>query len=107
MVIMVIYMTTDDKVADNDETRLRLRKRFQELDALQRKREEAGAAWVMVGYFGFLIAFIGIFMMLFFLGIVPLTLEIIISVGVFLVGTFFMAIAFFLRNSPNLVMSEM
>jgi len=83
-----------------------MRKRFQELDEHQRKREEASSAWVMVLYIGFLIAFIGTFMMLFFLGIIPLTLEIALSLGVILFGVFFMAIAFFLRRSPSLVLDE-
>jgi len=83
-----------------------MRKRFQNLDEEQRKREEAGSAWVMVLYIGFLITFIGSFMILFFLGIIPLTLEIVISVGVILFGVFFMAIAFFLRGSPSLILDE-
>lgn len=84
-----------------------MRKRFQELDERQRKKEEASSAWVFVLYIGFLITFIGTFMILFFLGIIPLTLEILISTGVFLFGVFFMAIAVFLRNSPSLVMDEL
>ncbi|MDF1541351.1 MAG: hypothetical protein P1Q69_20805 [Candidatus Thorarchaeota archaeon] len=101
-------MTTDDiSTDDNGEVRTRMRKRFQELDELQRKREEAGAAWVFVGYFGFLITFIGAFLMLFFIGIIPLTLEIFLATGVILFGTFLIAIACFLRNSPNIVMAEL
>ena len=107
MVIMVTYMTTDEATNDDSEARLRMRKRFQELDEYQRKREEASSAWVMVLYIGFLITFIGTFMMLFFLGIIPLTLEILISAGVILFGVFFMAVAFFLRGSPSLIMDEM
>lgn len=107
MVIMVINMTTDETNNDDGEVRERMRKRFKELDELQRKREEAGAAWVFVGFFGFLIAFAGLLMMLFFLGIIPLTIEIIISIGVILIGAFFIAVAVFLRNSPNIVMREM
>ncbi|MHA2064366.1 MAG: hypothetical protein ACXABY_08295 [Candidatus Thorarchaeota archaeon] len=100
---------TSDETPNNDdsEVRDRMRKRFQELDEQQRKREEAGAAWVFVGYFGFLITFIGALMMLAFLGILPLTLEILISTGVILFGVFFMAIALFLRNSPNIVLREL
>ncbi|MFX1370129.1 MAG: hypothetical protein ACFFAY_16180 [Promethearchaeota archaeon] len=100
-------MTPDEIANDDNEVRERMRKRFQEIDEQQRKREEAGAAWVFVLYIGFLITFIGTFMMLMFLGIVPLTLELIISAGVILFGTFFMAIACFLRNSPNIVLREM
>jgi uncharacterized membrane protein (DUF485 family) len=84
-----------------------MRKRFQEIDEQKRKREEASSAWVMVLYIGFLITFIGSFMMLFFLGIIPLNLEMVISAGVILFGVFFMAIAFFLRNSPSLVLDEL
>jgi len=100
-------MTTDEMSNDDNEVRERMRKRFQELDDLQRKREEAGAAWVFVGFFGFLIVFAGLFMMLFFLGVIPLTIEIFISTGVIVIGAFFIAIAIFLRNSPNIVMREM
>ena len=107
MVIMVTNMTTDEMNNDESEVRDRMRKRFQELDERQRKREEASSAWVMVLYIGFLITFIGTFMMLFFLGIIPLTLEILISTGVILFGVFFMAVAFFLRGSPSLIMDEM
>ncbi len=107
MVIMVIDITTDETTNDESEVRDRMRKRFQELDERQRKKEEASSAWVFVLYIGFLITFIGTFMMLFFLGIIPLTLEILISTGVFLFGVFFMAIAVFLRNSPSLVMDEL
>lgn len=107
MVIMVTNMTTEDMTNDDSDARIRMRKRFQELEDQQRKREEAGAAWVFVGYFGFLITFIGLFMILFFVGIIPLTLEILVSIGVVLFGVFFMAIAVFLRNSPTIVMSEM
>ncbi|RDE16302.1 MAG: hypothetical protein C4K48_01845 [Candidatus Thorarchaeota archaeon] len=100
-------MTTDETTNDNDEARIRMRKRFQELDEQHRKREEAGSAWVMVLYIGFLIAFIGLLMMLFFLGVIPLTVEIVVSVCVILFGVFFIAVAFFLRRSPSLVMDEM
>jgi hypothetical protein len=77
------------------------------MDEQQRKREEASSAWVMVLFFGFLITFIGVFMMLFYLGIIPLTLEIIISTGVIIFGTFVMAIAGFIKGSPNIIMDEM
>ena len=46
-------------------------------------------------------------MMLFFLGIIPLTLEIIISTVVILFGIFVMAIAGFIKGSPNLILDEM
>ena len=107
MVIMVITITTDETTNDDNEVRDRMRKRFQQLDERQRKREEASSAWVMVLYIGFLITFIGTFMMLFILGIIPLTLEIMISTGVILFGAFVMAIAGFIKNSPNLVLDEM
>jgi hypothetical protein len=84
-----------------------MRKRFQELDAQKRKQEEARGAWVFVGYFGFLITFIGVFMMGLYLGIIPLSLEIIISTAVILVGVFFMVVAVFIRRAPNIVLSEM
>ncbi|MHA1965538.1 MAG: hypothetical protein ACXACG_02080 [Candidatus Thorarchaeota archaeon] len=104
---MVIDITTDETTNDDNEVRDRMRKRFQELDERQRKREEAGSAWVFVLYIGFLITFIGTFMTLSFLGIIPVTLEIIISTGVILFGVFFMAIALFLRNAPSLVQDEL
>lgn len=108
MVIMVINITSDETPNNDDsEVRDRMRKRFQEIDEQQRKREEASAAWVFVGYIGFLITFVGALMMLAFLGIVPLTLEILIASGVILFGTFFMAIACFLRNSPGIVLREL
>ena len=106
MVIMVITITTDELTNDDDE-RIRMRKRFQEIDEQQRKREVASSAWVMVLFFGFLITFIGTFMMLFFLGIIPLNLEIIISTAVILFGVLVMAIAGFIKNSPTLVLEEM
>jgi len=106
MVIMVITITSDESTNDN-EVRERMRKRFQRLDEQQRKREEATSAWVFVLYIGFLITFIGTFMMLVFLAVIPLTLEIIISSGVILFGVFFMAIAVFLRRAPSLVLEEL
>jgi hypothetical protein len=84
-----------------------MRKRFQDIDEQQRKREEASSAWVMLLFFGFLITFIGAFMMLFYLGIIPLTLEIIISTAVILFGIFVMAIAGFIKDSPSLIIDEM
>lgn len=107
MVIMVINMTTDETNNDDVEIRERMRKRFQEIDELQRRREEAGAAWIFVGFFGCLIAFVGLFMMLIFLGFIPLRVEILLSIGVIIIGTFFMAVAAFLKNSPNMAMREM
>jgi uncharacterized membrane protein (DUF485 family) len=108
MVIMVINITSDETTNNDDsEVRDRMRKRFQELDEQLRKKEEASSAWVFVGYIGFLITFIGTFMMLLFLGIMPLTLEIVISTGVILFGVFFMAIAVFLRSSPSIVLREL
>jgi len=106
MVIMVTNMTTDNETNDDNDVRGRMRKRFQELDERQRKTEEAHSAWVFVLYIGFLITFIGAFMILFFLGIVPLTLEVILSMGVILFGVFFMAIAVFLRRAPSLILAE-
>ncbi|MFW9870436.1 MAG: hypothetical protein ACFFFO_16610, partial [Candidatus Thorarchaeota archaeon] len=87
----MINITTDDMTNDDNEIRERMRKRFQELDESQRKRDAASSAWVFVLYIGFFITFIGTFMMLLFLGIIPLRLEIIISMGVILFGVFFMA----------------
>ena len=107
MVIMVITITSDDITNDDVETRVRMRKRFQEIDDDQRKREVAGSAWVFVLFFGFLITFSGAFMMLFFMGIIPLNLEIIISTAVILFGVLVMAIAGFIKGSPNLVLEEM
>ena len=107
MVIMVLNMTADEINNDDNEERIRMRKRFQELDEQQRKRDVASSAWAMVLFFGFLITFIGTFMMLFFLGIIPLNLEIIISCVVIIFGVFVMAIAGFIKNSPNLVLDEM
>ncbi|MFW9848071.1 MAG: hypothetical protein ACFFF4_02960, partial [Candidatus Thorarchaeota archaeon] len=75
-------MTTDGTNNDDNEVRDRMRKRFQEMDDLQRKREEAGAAWVFVGYFGFLVIFAGLLMMLFFIGIIPLNLPVLVSIVV-------------------------
>ncbi|MFX1544531.1 MAG: hypothetical protein ACFFCR_16100, partial [Promethearchaeota archaeon] len=100
-------MTSDETNNDDSEVRDRMRKRFQEIDEQQRKRDEAGAAWVMVLYFGFLITFIGAFMMAIFLGIIPLSLEMVISAGVILAGTFFMAIGVLLRSNPKLVTREL
>ncbi len=84
-----------------------MRKRFQELDAQRLRREQAGGAWVFVLYIGFLITFIGVFMMGLFLGIIPLRLDIIISTAVILIGVFFMVVAVFIRRAPNFVLSEM
>ena len=103
---MVITITTDE-ITNDDGERIRMRKRFQEIDEQQRKREVASSAWVMVLFFGFLITFIGTFMMLFFLGFIPLNLEIIISTAVILFGVLVMAIAGFIKNSPTLVLEEM
>ncbi|UCH04634.1 MAG: hypothetical protein JSW05_00285 [Candidatus Thorarchaeota archaeon] len=101
-------MTSNEATNNDDsEVRDRMRKRFQELDEQLRKKEEASSAWVFVLYIGFLITFIGSFMMLFFLGIIPLTLEIVISMAVILFGVFFMAIAVFLRRAPSLVLDEL
>ncbi len=107
MVIMVINMTIDELTNDDDETRLRMRKRFQELDEQKRKQETARSAWVMILYFGFLITYIGAFMILLTLGIVPLSLEIVIASGVILFGALIMAIAVFVKNSPSLILDEL
>lgn len=107
MVIMVIKITTDDITNDDVETRVRMRKRFHEIDEHQRKREMAGIAWVFVLFVGFLITFTGVFMMLLFLGIIPLTIEILISTAVILFGTLIMTIAGFIKGSPSFVLEEM
>ena len=96
---MVTNMTTDDYTNDDGEVRERMRKRFQELDEIQRKREEAGAAWVLT--------LTGLLMILFFTGVIPFDLPILVSIALIVIGTFFIAIAAFLRNSPNIVMREM
>jgi uncharacterized membrane protein (DUF485 family) len=107
MVIMVINMTNQETNNDDGEIRDRMRRRFQDLDEQQRKKEEASGAWVFVLYIGFLITFIGVFMMALFLSIIPLTLEILISTGLILFGVFFMAIAVFIRRAPSLVLEDM
>ena len=104
---MVITITTDDLTNGDNEERIRMRKRFRELDELQRKREEAGAAWVFVGFFGFLITFIGALWMMLIMGIIPLNLEMMLASGVILFGAFLMAIAVFLKNSPTIVLAEL
>ena len=106
MVIMVTNVTNDEITTDDNDTRLRMRKRFQELEDEQIRREEARAAPIFVGYFGFLVTFAGILLMLFNLGIIPLTLEILISIGIILFGVLIIAIALFLRTAPTLLMTE-
>jgi len=103
---MVIDITTDD-TRNESEVRERIRKRFEEIDDHQRKKEQAGSVWVMVLYIGFLITFIGVLAMLFFLGIIPLRLETIVSAAIILFGAFFIAVAFFLKGSPSLVMDDL
>ncbi|MHA2423766.1 MAG: hypothetical protein ACXAEF_03205 [Candidatus Thorarchaeota archaeon] len=101
-------MTNDETTTtDDNDTRVRMRKRFQELEEQQIRREEAGAAPIFVGYFGFLVTFVGILMMMFYQGIISLTFEILLSVGVILFGVLIIAVALFLRNAPTLLMSEM
>ncbi|MHA1907824.1 MAG: hypothetical protein ACW98Y_11060 [Candidatus Thorarchaeota archaeon] len=101
-------MTNDEMTTtDDNETRTRMRKRFQEIEEQQIRREEAKAAPVFVGYFGFLVTFVGALMMLFYLEIIPLTFEILLSIGVILFGVLIIAVALFLRNAPTLLMSEM
>jgi uncharacterized membrane protein len=108
MVIMVTSVTNDEMTTtDDNETRTRMRKRFQEIEEQQIRREEAKAAPVFVGYFGFLVTFVGALMMLFYLEIIPLTFEILLSIGVILFGVLIIAVALFLRNAPTLLMSEM
>ena len=107
MVIMVTSVTTDEPTNDDNETRLRMRKRFQEMDEQQRKMDVASSAWVMVFYFGFLITFIGAFSMLILLEVIPLRLDIILVAGVILFGAFVMAIAGFIKGSPRIVLEDM
>jgi polyferredoxin len=107
MVIVVITITNDDVTNDDVETRERIRKRFREIDEQEKKRELASSVWVWVLFFGFLITFTGVFMMLLFLGIIPLTIEIIISTAVIIFGTFMMAVAGFIKGSPRMIMEEM
>jgi len=84
-----------------------MRKRFQEIDEQQKKLETASSVWVWVFFFGFLISFTGVFMMLLSLGIIPLNLEMIISAAVIIFGTFFMAVAGFIKGTPRLILEEM
>jgi hypothetical protein len=106
MVIMVTSVTSDDAYTDDDEMRTRMRKRFHEMDERRKKQREARMAWPFVMWFGFVIVIGGLLVGLLGMGIIPLSLPLLLSVGIIIFGTLLMAVSLFLKNNPDVVAEE-
>ena len=99
-------ITTDLPPTDDEETRTRMRLRFQEIDERRRKRAETKGAWAFVCWIGFAILFAGFLMMMVVTGYFAFSIELLLVYGIILVGAFFVAIALFLRSAGEYVIDD-
>ena len=98
----VIKMSSDNDKSINDDSNLRMRKRFQEIDETRRLQKEARAGWIYIMYMGFAILVVGFFGVLVAENIFTLSTELIIAVALILIGFFFMFTAYFVRDTVEL-----
>ena len=102
----VIKMSSDNDKSQIDDSALRMRKRFQEIDETRRLQKEARAGWIYIMYMGFAILVVGFFGILVAANILTLSTELIIAVALILVGFFFMFTAYFVRDTVELYAIE-
>jgi purine-cytosine permease-like protein len=106
MVIMVTNTTSDEPMNDDDEMRLRMRKRFHEMDERRRKEREARMAWPFVMWFGLMIIVLGLVLGLLGLGIITLSWQLLLSTGIIIFGMLLVAVGLFLKNNPEMAAKD-
>ena len=89
-----------------DDTKLRMRKRFQDIDDTNRLKKEARAGWIYTFYIGFAILIIGFFVLLISQNILTYSLELVGSVILILIGFMFIFTSFHLRNTVEFYVGE-
>ena len=102
----VKVMSSENDKIQKDESSLRMRKRFQEIDETRRMQKETRAGWIYIFYMGFAILVAGVFGVLVAADILVLSSELLIAVGLILVGFFFIFTAFFVRDTAELYVGE-
>ena len=99
-------MVSENDKPKTDESGLRMRKRFLEIDENRRMQKETRAGWIYIFYMGFAILVTGFFGVLVAADILILSTELIIAVALILVGFFFMFTAFFVRDTAELYVGD-
>ena len=99
-------MSSENDKPKTDESGLRMRKRFLEIDENRRMQKETRAGWIYIFYMGFAILVAGVFGVLVAVDILVLSTELLVAVGLILVGFFFIFTAFFVRDTAELYVGE-
>ena len=99
-------MSSENDKTLKDESTLRMRKRFQKIDETRRIQKETRAGWIYIFYMGFAILVAGVFGVLVAVDILVLSTELLVAVGLILVGFFFIFTAFFVRDTAELYVGE-
>ena len=99
-------MSSENDKTQKDESTLRMRKRFQKIDETRRIQKETRAGWIYIFYMGFAILVAGVFGVLVAVDILVLSTELLVAVGLILVGFFFIFTAFFVRDTAELYVGE-
>lgn len=99
-------MSSDNDKTQNDDSALRMRKRFQELDETRRMQKEVRAGWIYIFYIGFATLVVGIFGVLVADNLLKLSIDLIIAVVLILAGFLFMFTAFFVRDTAEMYVGD-
>lgn len=102
----VIIMSSESDKTQIDDSTLRMRKRFQEIDETRRIQKEVKAGWIWIFFMGFAILVIGFFGVLVAANAVKLSTELLIAVGLILVGFFFIFTAVFVRDTADMYVGD-
>ena len=89
-----------------DDTKLRMRKRFQVIDDTIRLKKEASPGWIYTFYIGFAMYILGFFVLLISQNILTYSLELVGSVILILIGFMFIFTSFHLRNTVEFYVGE-
>lgn len=99
-------MSSEKDTTQIDESALRMRKRFRDLDDQKRIKQEVRAGWIWIFYIGFAILVTGFFGVLVAADILTISTQLLIAVALILVGFFFIFTAFFVRDTAELYVGE-
>ncbi len=95
-------MSSESDKSQIDDSTLRMRKRFQEIDETRRMQKEVRAGWIWIFFIGFALLVIGFFGVLVAADILTLSTNLLIAVGLLLAGFFFIFTAFFVRETADM-----
>ena len=106
MVLVVTNMSDDEKRVLDSNTNMKIRRRLQELDEIEKLKKESSAGWIYTLWIGISIIIVGIAVFLYGLGIIPASYPIIGAIILIIIGLLMVVTALFMRKTSDLYVDE-